>query len=118
MRPRLALLALLATGCDSPVPEMADAAVAPDAIVCDSLTRVCVETAGMPSVGAMVSAEASGAETILGTTESNGCVLLDLSHRAWNVTGRTTANCTSIPVFTSVTGCSLLTVTLNANSCP
>ncbi len=118
MRSRFALLALFATGCDSPVLVMDDAAVAPDAIVCDSLTRICVETGGVPSVGAMVTAEASGEETLLGTTESNGCVFLDLSHRAWSVTGRTTANCTSAPVFTSVTGCSLLTVTLNASACP
>lgn len=118
MRLRLALLALLSAGCDSPVEVMGDAAVPPDALVCDASTRFCVDTNGTPSVGATVTAEASGEDTITGTTESNGCVILDLPHRAWNISSRTIANCTSAPTFTNVTGCAFVTVPLHADTCP
>ena len=121
MRLRPLVLTLLLVGCEAPpAVGMEDAPVVPpDAFVCEQPARFCVDDAtGAPVVGASVIAEATGEDSFRGTTESNGCVLLDLPHRAWSVSARTAGNCTSAPTFTNVTGCVLLTVTLAATTCP
>lgn len=119
MRASFALLfALSIVGCETPANVVVDDAAVPvDALVCNASTRVCVDRDGMPSVGATVTAEAIGETSIVGTTETNGCVVLDLPHRSWNISGRTATGCTSAPTFTSVTGCVFLTVTVDADTC-
>ena len=120
MRASSALLfALSIVGCETPTNVVVtDAALPVDALVCGASTRVCVDRDGMPSVGATVTAEAIGETRIVGTTESNGCVVLELPNRAWNIRGRSATGCTSAPTFTSVTGCVFLTVTVDADTCP
>jgi len=118
MRALSLLFALSIVGCEAAPVVMDDAAVSVDALACDQPTRVCVDRDGMPSVGATVTAEAIGETSIVGTTESNGCVVLALTARAWNVSGRSSSGCTSAPTFTSVTGCAFLTVTVDADTCP
>lgn len=120
MRASFALLFALSTiGCGTPTSVVVDdASLSVDAFVCGASTRVCVDRDGMPSVGATVTAEATGEASIVGTTESNGCVVLDLPNRAWNISGRSASGCTSAPTFTSVTGCVFLTVTVDADTCP
>lgn len=118
MRALPLLFALSLLGCETAPIAMDDAAIPSDALVCEQPTRVCVDRDGMPSVGATVTAEAIGETSVVGTTESNGCVVLALNPRSWNISGRSSTGCTSAPTFTTVTGCVFLTVTVDADTCP